>query len=42
MRGNHIENSMTADLTMTYIPRVQEYPNFQNFRVSKSEAHMNT
>jgi hypothetical protein len=40
-RGNHIGNPMTADLTMTHIPRGQGYLNFQNFRVTKVEACMN-
>jgi hypothetical protein len=39
---SHIGNPMTTDLTMTHIPIGQGYPNFQIFRVTWAEAHMNT
>jgi hypothetical protein len=40
--GNHIGNLMTVHLTTTHTHREPEYPNSQNFRVTKEKAHVNT
>jgi hypothetical protein len=40
--GSHIGNHMIADLTITHIHKGPEYPNSQNFQVTKERAHVST